>query len=61
MHEHSTVANHIEGNGGERATRHYNAYEICEMAHMGNLRMLNHMINNGANLNCQNTLGQTPV
>lgn len=50
MHEHDEVSEILARHGALRTSQTYSQREICEEASKGNLRMLRHMVHNGASV-----------
>ena len=50
MHEHEEVSETLVQRGALRISQNYSQREMCEEASKGNLRMLRHMVHNGASV-----------
>lgn len=61
MHEHRAVSQLLEGLGARRLSHHYSMHEVCEVASIGNLQMLRHMVHNGATVCYRDFNKRTPL
>ena len=61
MHEHETISEVLIKHGALRVTEEYTQHEICNEASKGNLRIIKHMVNNGANVSYQDADGKTAL
>jgi hypothetical protein len=61
MHEHEAISEILIKLGALRVTGNYTQREICDEASKGNLRMIKHMVNHGANVSYQDTHGITAL
>ena len=61
MHEHESICEMLIKLGALRVVENYTQREICDEASKGNLRIIKHMVNNGADVSYQNTDGRTAL
>ena len=61
MHEHEAISEILIKYGALRVIHNYSQREICDEASKGNLRMIKHMVNHGANISYQDTNGKTAL
>ena len=61
MHEHEAISEILIKHGALRVNQKYTQREICYEASKGNLRVIKHMVNNGANVSYQDLDGKTAL
>ena len=61
MHEQDEISEILVRHGALRISQNYTQREICEEAGKGNLRMLRHMVHNGANVCYCDEYGRTAL
>jgi ankyrin repeat protein len=61
MHEHEGISDMLIKHGALRVVENYTQREICDEASKGNLRIIKHMVSNGADVSYQDTDGRTAL